>query len=184
MDSKTNYRLRLAELRDMLKNVQEELRLFNELVKGAPESQFLGRLKIKTVFGCIEAYISLLKAGALLHSKDPEKDFTREEHLALQGLKDSKGKCGTFKRTKDKRSMKESLELALCFYTKVLGIQYKLDLGSRGGRALLDAIHVRDRIIHPKSASDWTIRKKDLDLVDSAWDWFGSEIVKATTLGS
>ena len=98
MDSKTNYRLRVAELRDMLKNVQEELRLFNELVKGAPESQFLGRLKIKTVFGCIEAYISLLKAGALLHSKDPEKDFTREEHLALQGLKDSKGKCGTFKR--------------------------------------------------------------------------------------
>ena len=44
MDSKTNYRLRVAELRDMLKNVQEELRLFNELVKGAPESQFLGRL--------------------------------------------------------------------------------------------------------------------------------------------
>ena len=182
MNSEIEYRLREAELRDMLQKVKDELRLFNELVKDAPESEFLGRLKIKTAFGCIEADISHLKASALLFSKDPEKDFTKSDYLALQDLEEYIKKDGTAEKRNARIGMKDNLKLALRCFTTAVGIPYQLDFGGSGASAFLRAIDIRNRIIHPKSASDWTISKEDLALVDAAWLWFGGEIVKATTL--
>lgn len=182
MESDTIFKLRFSELRDMMDLIQEELRLFNDYAKDAPESEFLRRLKIRTLFGCVEANVAHLKASALLMAEHPESLFSKEDLLALQDLEERIDKTGKVEIRSARLTLKENIKLAFRSFATATGISFEIDFGSEGGATFLKAIPIRDRIVHPKAASDWRVTPEDLCTADRAWVWFGEALVCVSNL--
>jgi hypothetical protein len=182
MDSETIFKLRYSELRDMMDLIKEELRLFNDYAKDAPESEFLRRLKIRILFGCVEANVAHLKASALLMADNPESLFSRKDMLALQDLEERTDKTGKVEIRSARLTLKENIKLAFRAFGTATKTSFEIDFGSEGGATFLKAIPIRDRIVHPKAAPDWRVTPEDLNTADRAWVWFGEALVRVSNL--
>lgn len=180
MSNLNQIKLRYADLQDFLQIITDEITAFNALTKEVPDSQFIRRLRVRTVFGCIEAQIAHLKASALLLSDDPERMFTPADRLALEDLEERNASAeGTLIRPA-RIPMKENIKVAFRAFALAANTTDCLDFGNEDGRNFLLAVKIRDRVIHPKSSDHWSVSDDDLAVIDRAWHWFGGNLVNVS----
>lgn len=180
----------------MLEEFEErarELRVFNALIaqeiaacnhltaKTDAEEQFKMRTQIRTIFACIESYISHLKQSALLFTIDDADFFSAEERLALSDRESHVTDRGEVRTKRAKIRLKANLRLAFSAYGRATGRDYLINFGDPGGNDFLHAVSIRDRITHPKSAECWRVSEAEAELVIRAWCWFGEHLVAVST---
>jgi hypothetical protein len=169
---------RLRALHDL---IVDEVTSYNEVFGGESGStDFARRCLYRTIFSTIEAYISHLKASALLFTIDQPNFFTESERLALRDLEpfvNEKGDVGT---RPARIRLKDNLKLAFKLFARSQGREHQIDYQTSGGIAFTSAIKIRDRLTHPKDSKDWIIREQDAKMLLAAWTWFGEHLVKAS----
>lgn len=180
MDARTLSQLRFSELRDFIDEIQNELNRFNELVKDKPETAFTRRLKVRVMFSLLEAHVAHLKGVAQTIFEARGETLDEEKELLLQDLQRRKMPDGKIRIVGAKLSLKENSKLAFWAFGKAVGVEHNVDFGGAGGQAFLAAIELRDRVVHPKSSTDWRVSEKEAELCDKAWHWFGENLVVYT----
>jgi hypothetical protein len=72
-----------------------------------------------------------------------------------------------------------NIRFAFKLFKKNYGDSSNLDVGGEGWQFFLRSIKVRDRLTHPKQASDLSV--SDVELVEAieSWNWFRSNIETA-----
>jgi hypothetical protein len=128
-----------------------------DLLDGAPDNQSLRRALIRSLWGFVEGSVhgvsDFLRTARILSSSD-EAD----------GLLD-RG------RTIDR--VKSGLKVA----ARDLA-DWEPDFGTTGWEALRANLKVRDRLMHPKSASDVRITDEEMDQAKDGASWFLETIVE------
>lgn len=180
MNPYVQFCLRTASLSDFMKEITEELRLFNELVKDQSDTPFGRRMMVRMIFSIIEANISHLKGSALVFAENPEKTFARKTLLALQDQRERKNDAGKIEVVAARLTMKENIKLAFDTFAQAHGATSGVDFNSAGWSAFLKAVAVRDKVTHPKSGSDWKLSDADVELAKGAWIWFGKNLVEVS----
>jgi hypothetical protein len=115
-------------------------------------------------------------------AEHPKRLFSKEDWLALQDLEERTDKTGKVEIRSARLTLKENIKLAFRSFAAAAGTRFEIDFGSKGGATFLKAIPVRDRIVHPKAASDWRVTPADLRTADRAWVWFGEALVSVGNL--
>ena len=177
MDKTTLFQLQFADLRDFLGSINGEVEQYNALAKAAGDTPFQRRLCVRTTFSCIEAHLSHLKASALALTTDQDGLFSEDEKLALQDQEKRVSKSGQITLIPARLTMKENIKLAFSAFSRVAETRHVVDLGNQGAVHFFEAVKVRDRVVHPKSARDWKVSDAEMELVRLAWIWFGRHLV-------
>ena len=133
-------------------------------------------MKARVVFACIEAHVFHLKGSAHTFSLPQDGLFDEEELEKLQDFRRDKG--GNI--WKLKMSLKDNIRFAFGAFARASGKDYNVDFGNKPAADFLKAVAIRDRITHPKSASDWKISDSESRLIDEAWHWFGRHLVEVS----
>ena len=173
MDTHTHFRLLATELREFLDVTNKEIADFNALSDKLDDNQFTRRMRVRVVFSSIEAHISHMKASSLAFSLSDENTFTTKEQLALRDQRQT----STGKIVENRLPLKENIKIAFKAFSKATRSGYTIDYGSTDAQRFFQAAEVRNRITHPKSASDWLLSEEDIELINEAWTWFGQHLV-------
>ena len=183
MLTRAQYEAKVAEANKMMPEIMDELTQFNELASKLPDTPFVRRLKVRVVCSLIEAQLSHMKNATLILAVNPKYPLLAEDRLALQDTKVIKGTSkGTSKLVGLRLTMKENVKLAMRSFATATGATHKIDFGSKGGANFLKALEIRDKIVHPKRATDWQITTEDVAVIDAAWVWFGQNMVAVTVV--
>jgi hypothetical protein len=174
----TEFNERVGDLMRLMRSAQQELDGLNSFLDASKaDCQFTRRTMVRTIFACIEAYVSHLKQSTLLFSTDQPNLFQPVEILALRDEESfiaDNGKLGT-RGTRIR--FRTNLQLAFSSFARASGREYSLNFGDARGARFIEAVTVRDRITHPKSADAWEVSESEVALVQDAWCWFGEHLV-------
>lgn len=125
--------------------------------------QFWSRVVIRCLFADIEARLFHLRKAALKMGEVRKVTFTNDEIEILTEIKTN----GKPKFLPLKDSAKESFRL----FAKSVGATFVVDFGTPGGKALLDTVEVRNRLMHPKETFDLGISQRDIEASEKAIEW-------------
>ena len=180
MDAHINFRLNTASLSDFMKEIQDELRLFNDLVEGKPDTPFGKRMMVRVIFSVIDANVSHMKGSALAFAQHPEKVFQKKTLLALRDLRERKKNNGELELVSARLTVKENIKLAFDAFAQANGATSAVKFNSPEWNDFLKAVSIRDRVTHPKSGADWKLSDADVQLAKNAWLWFGKKMVEVS----
>jgi hypothetical protein len=80
---------------------------------------------------------------------------------------------GKVKERDARLRFRENLIFAFSVFGRVKGVSYTLPIGDSGGQALTRSIKVRDRLMHPKSPDDLSVKDDEVRdaLTGLRWVW-------------
>jgi len=166
----------ISGLQELFTELQAEINL---IVKGLPSdtdgygdpaglSSVERRLFVRSVFAFIEAAVFRIKTGALLWDistlSPNEIALIKEEDYELDDT-------GAIKTRKARLKFFGNFRFAFAVGAKAAGVNYQLDVGGDGWRSLRDAVPVRDRLTHPKRATDLVVTDAEVRNVMAAFMW-------------
>jgi len=126
------------------------------------------RLLIRSVFSFIEAIIYRVKIGALLwdtgNLSPGEIALVKEEDYELE-------ESGAVKTRRARLRLFSNFRFAFAVAAKAAGVDFHLDVGGDGWRALREALPVRDRLMHPKRVADLAVTDQEVRNAMIAFDW-------------
>lgn len=141
------------------------------------------RTMTRIIFSMIEAVSFRMKQLALQHLAYHPSAFTAAEAALLREedyLLESNGKV----RTQSARlSTLPNIRFAFASFSKALGLTHQIDAGGSDWQALQQALHVRDRLTHPKEPSDLIVSNEELAQVRKAYEWFLENMVTSSREG-
>lgn len=173
-----DFERRAKDLGELNSAINRELKEHNEQSrKDGKSTQFGRRTYVRTTFACIEAYVSHLKQSALMFSLDQPQLFSPEEVLMLDERDPFVASNGAVKTRTAKIRLKENVKLAFGSIARATGGSYNVDYSAGDGPKFLEAIKIRNRVTHPKTAADWELSEEEVQLVKDAWSWFGIHLV-------
>ena len=177
------FQRRAADLEQLSDTLKAEIASVNRMVKVTDlDDGFKIRTQVRTIFSCIEAYVSHLKQSALLFSLPEEAAFSHAEALALQEQESFVKDDGTIGFRRMKLGLKVNIRLAFSSYARACDREYKIDFGGQGGQDFLKAVKIRDQIMHPKSSASLNLNESDAELAIRAWCWFGEHLVAVSKI--
>jgi hypothetical protein len=164
------YQTKSSEPHGLVSILEEDFNTIKSELAVDPDSQFLRRTMIRTFFAVVEGAIYALKDLIKIQSEFGYCDLRPKEYEKLieRELDDDGKPTSTNKFLK----LKDNIKFAFHIYAeKAGGILFEFDFGS-GWAAFLDAIKIRDHLMHPKSRNRLPITDSDLATVETAHQWF------------
>lgn len=156
--------------------------LVTEIVKAEAlleeeDSQFNRRVYVRAFFASVEAFVASIRRIALL---SPEK-FPEEERTLLRETRVAVSN-GKVVKHKHKVSLRDILPLAFNSFMKARGSQTTMNLDNDWSN-FHKCIAVRDRITHPKVATDFTISDQEIHEMNRATHWIAKSVAAGITEG-
>jgi hypothetical protein len=71
-----------------------------------------------------------------------------------------------------------NLRYAFIALSDAYGVKFELAVDGRGWQNLRDSLTTRNRLMHPKGPLDLQIDNSDIDLAESALNWFNAELAR------
>lgn len=136
------------------------------------------RLIVRSIFSFIEGMIFQLKQVSLIAAAEKTRPLLPEE-IAMAKEEDYElDESGVIKSVKAKLRFKGNFRFAFKLFVKsnALDQKYMPDLGGHEWAKLANALKIRDRITHPKSASDLTITDEEIQNALRVYDWVYAQI--------
>ncbi|MGO9837444.1 MAG: hypothetical protein ACLP1X_24910 [Polyangiaceae bacterium] len=168
-DEEIEAELRWMEENYLVTSLEGDLRTCIDLLgKTKPNdtlNEFYRRTLVRTTFAIIEGLcaLELDRARALSVSKHCAQEYTDDERDRLQD--------------KRRKEAKETIKVALSFVGRgardLPTINYET---SKGWAKMIDAIRIRDRLVHPKRGDDMVVL--DEEIVNEARGWFMGKFYK------
>ncbi len=114
--------------------------------------------------------------------ENENRTFTPEEILALKDQKSCINENGKVKIIPAKISLKANIQLSIHAFAKAIEVDYEFNFGNEEGETFLEAVRIRNRIAHPKSAKCWVISDTEERMVLSSWIWFSQHLSKVSSI--
>lgn len=135
---------------------------------GTSDDPWLRRSYVRSIFAAIEAITFGIKRVTLQMSKHRQIKLDVDELERLKEVRiDSYGKP-------QKRFLpfSDNIKFAFNVFAKVHGFHCVAQFGDSGWQAMLEAVSVRDRLMHPKSSQDLEVTARDIGRVQQAAHWY------------
>ncbi|NIQ15713.1 MAG: hypothetical protein GTO02_15335 [Candidatus Dadabacteria bacterium] len=164
-DLKDLYNLVLSDLHESIRKGTEQ-----------DTNQYERRIFVRNLFTTFETYIELLKSE-LIDALDYEYSNHKYkpdigEILILEKRKFNVGKTGEYKESNLKLSLEQKIKFTLNLYCKI----YIDDKDRWKSIDQYDnfwkALEIRNRVVHPKTISDYDISDDELGVVEDAQIFF------------
>ncbi|HKB04957.1 MAG TPA: hypothetical protein VKD90_22220 [Gemmataceae bacterium] len=143
----------------------------------ADPSQYHRRVAVRGLFALVEAVTYMLKQQILIWIAKGNKRYTFEE-IALQ----KEETYALDRRARPTVQAKflptdDNFRFAVNLYTRDYEPKHILDVGDNGGNQFQQALHIRNRITHPKSPKLLDVSDEEMRVVEGAYGWFMHSVV-------
>lgn len=136
------------------------------------------RLLIRSVFSFIEAIMYRVKIGAFLWDtgrlSPGEIALIKEEDYELDD-------SGTVKTRRARLTLFSNFRFAFAIAAKAADVDFHVDYGGDGWRALRHALPVRDRLMHPKRTADLRVTDDEVRNAMTAFVWVVEQMTHLAT---
>jgi hypothetical protein len=140
------------------------------------DSQFSRRMYIRSLFAFIEGNSFRLRRMALDAHHHRKNCFSGEEIQILEEKETIIKENGDrVIKTKYLRFL-DSIRFSQDCYMKAIGGKKQPDYGNKGWEKLIEAVSIRNRITHPKTADDLKIKDEELTIIDEAKHWYSDNV--------
>ena len=161
----------------MIEKMECEHKKCLELMMSEKESEEIRRLAIRSIFSIVEGMCYRMKLTAFLIGRLREMEFTRAEIAMINEeayfINNGKAEIKPYFP-----NFIDNLRFSFKILSRVLGVDFSLNVGGSNFREFKEAIKIRNRITHPKGTKDLIISKDDLSKVTNAHDWFVANLRK------
>jgi len=155
-----------------VKGLKSDTDLFRQM-SSYPINHTMRRAYVRAVFSLVDGIISIIKKE-LLTEYDIGNDNTvtkRELHILKSKIR-VQNKVGIVTERRFFAPLAENVKVTITLFAYFSLVEHYLDEDSRGWKGFIEAINIRNRITHPKSAEALVISDQDLRIVDAAQAWF------------
>lgn len=140
------------------------------------------RTLVRAVFAMIEGITYRIKQTALELDDVLDRRLTVTERMAINEQTGRVDDSEQVKVRKESPTLGGSVRFAFNMLEKVTCSEFELDVGEVGWGAFKESISVRDRITHPKQASDLEVKNAEIASLITAHIWFLRSLVTAMML--
>ncbi|MBA2113245.1 hypothetical protein [Bremerella alba] len=133
-----------------------------------------GRMLIRAIFSTIEGVVYCMKQIAA-SSRDLDEQLTLEELLICKEVGIDLKNNGKIKDSRMRLRFAPNLRFAFAILSKVLAPSFSLDTSKEGWNCMIRSVEVRNRITHPKNASDLVLTPEELSTALTAYLWFNQQ---------
>ena len=159
---------------EVLAVFREDLDVYKEIAE-TDGRQFWKRTVVRFLFAGIEGLCYRNKQIALATAALKDIELTSAEMAMLReeayGLDDN----GEAESKKSRLRTAPNLAFSLRMLARARGGSYEIDTNCTGWQAFKTSIRVRDRITHPKGASDLQVTEEEVASIIAAAGWFLEE---------
>ena|SRR5579859_1166624 len=145
------------------------------------DDEFLRRNLVRIFAAFVEGYSFLLKQVVLKLYDPLQEQLSIEEMSKLKEIKlDATGQPVLDEQRVPKRRflpLQDNFKFAAAMFGRLCGSKYTVSYGSIGYEAFTRTISVRDRLMHPKAIEDLHVTDKEALNLQTAWQWYQSEMV-------
>jgi hypothetical protein len=161
----------------LLRTLQQDVEHAEALFAATPTSDFVRRTLVRTMFSAIEGLAASAIDWAKYYATDDSalKDrYSEPERLVLNAKIAQVNEKGEAEWLPDDRYLatKRNLRFALSLVGRGAKDLPVVEYGDGGWEALLDGLKIRDRLMHPKGATDVAVTDEDLVKVRRGRAWF------------
>ncbi|MGZ5445112.1 MAG: hypothetical protein ACXW5U_25000 [Thermoanaerobaculia bacterium] len=143
-----------------------------ERMQTDPFHQPARRTWVRTVCSQLEAYVYFTKQMVAGFAEFPVVMLTAEDLIYLrEELPAEPTETQRAARRLTRLPLKDNIKHMVATVSRAMSFTYSLDVGE-GWTAMLETIKVRDRLVHPKRATDMIVTDHELKTVTRAQDWF------------
>jgi len=126
------------------------------------------RALVRSIFAFVESMLFAMKQEIL---KAPQ-GFTLGEFTLLRDESYELADNGEVRAKTAKLTLKSNLKFTFASWAKATGTTCKLDLSENGWQKFQAAVRVRDRLMHPKRATDLEVSDNEIEGATAAFFWF------------
>lgn len=137
----------------------------------ADQEQLKRRAATRTIFAMIEAITYHMKQLAIQHAEYYPNTFSLAQLALLREETYLLEKNGTTTQQQAKISTLPNLRFAFASFSTALNIPHKLDVSDNNWEALQSGLRIRDRLMHPKEASNLVVTEPEMDQLLAAHTW-------------
>jgi hypothetical protein len=160
-----------------LRELSGDVGAASEQLRASPDSQVTRRSYIRSLFSMIEGITNYLKTLALRAGESNRNLFTpaetallREESYAI----DNKGEAYVQPRF---IKIEDNLVFALRMYLRDKPVPLEIERDGVGWNAFREAIVIRNRITHPRSLDDLSVKDSEVGKIRQAEHWFHFTVI-------
>lgn len=179
MDSldRSDAHLRLVE------SLEKDFAIVLQELQVNRSDQLRRRTAIRTLFAYIEGTLFVLKQQVLEQCESKRIELGPEEYALLRewsyDLKDN----GEPRLSDKFLRLAANMRFTFRVYAQKLGnAKFEIDTNDSGWKDLIEAIEIRNNLMHPKSITDLQINNAQLQRVLSAARWYRSTVNKLSKL--
>jgi hypothetical protein len=145
-----------------------------ERIQSDPFHQPARRTQVRTVCSQLEAYVYYTKQMVSRFEDFPFASFTDEDLVYLrEEVPANATDAQRNARRLTRLPLKDNIKHLVNTTARAMQFSYAIDTGE-GWTAMLATIRIRDRLVHPKRATDMIVTDDELYTVANAQDWFHS----------
>ena len=137
-----------------------------------PDNATDQRALVRSVFAFVESMLFAMKQQILIALVEAPHGFTIAEFALLRDESYEVAENGEARVKTAKITLKSNLKFTFASWAKALGTKSKLDLSDEGWQNFQAALKVRDRLMHPKRASDLDVTEEEIKSATAAYFWF------------
>lgn len=142
------------------------------------------RTLVRAVFALIEGITYRIKQTALELDDVLDRRLTATERMAIEEQAGRIDDSGQVKVRAEYPALVGNVRFAFNMLEKATSSEFELDVGAVGWQAFKSSISVRDRITHPKQASDLEVTATETASLITAHLWFLQSMVLALALAA
>ncbi|MDQ3816348.1 MAG: hypothetical protein M3362_01500 [Acidobacteriota bacterium] len=161
----------LQELHQMLIILRSDVEKFNV----NESDQSARRIFVRAVFALVEGMTYKLKQVSLKKSsylKPVESVFSPGEIALLREESFDLDDKGIVTVKPSNLQLKKNVRFAFASYAKHYGFDFKLKVDDAGWQSFLEAIQIRNRLMHPKQVGDLEVSEREIEITNRAKVWF------------
>ena len=163
------------ELRELSQTLLHDLgRCEADLRKG--DHAWVRRHYVRALFAAIEGVTWAMKVVAAENQRLRSGSFSSGEIALLEEHTFELDDSGKVQRRAARIRLAPNIRFAFDALTRSEGVVFQLSVGESGWQALLTAIKIRDRLMHPKNSAALAVTDTELLTVRSACDWWAGEV--------
>lgn len=139
------------------------------------DSQFLRRVYVRALFAYLEGMAYWMRQNAVEIDKIALRKFGAidwDRHILLYEEHPTINENGAIKKKRNKYPFKSRFAFTVRAFAEI--VECKDDLFGQGWQHLLEAVKVRDRLVHPKKSSDVLVSDSDMALCREGYKWFAT----------
>lgn len=140
------------------------------------DSEFARRAYVRAAFALVEGNLNLMADLVLRSHHRGEVTLSQQDLEMLQQTRETTDEGGfTVVRVKFV-PICDRIAPVFNLFARVFGKTFRTDKSTKSWRAFVDTVVIRNRITHPKNARSFEISGSDLNVVESAREWYAAAV--------